>query len=98
MTASPIAMRASAEPTRCMPDWPIRGSALRNHPAFEHLVRDRRRDLVDERRAHLRIAAQKLHKLLLLRGFRLALRLPQLLAGGLLVFLGDFLGDQIQYR
>src|SRR5258705_4400779 len=68
------------------------------HPAFEHLVGDGRGDLVDEGRAHLRIVAEHRDHLLLLRRFWLALRFPQLLAVGLLVFLDDLARHHVDDR
>jgi hypothetical protein len=50
-----------------------------NHAAFKHLVGNRRRHLVEKGRAHLRIVAQHLYRLLLSLGLRLALLLGFLL-------------------
>src|SRR5207247_10543617 len=73
-----------------------------NHTAFEHFVGDWSRYLVDKSRAHLRIGFQHLESFLLHLRFRclafLGSLLPQLLAGGLLIFLDDFLGNLIQDR
>lgn len=47
-----------------------------DHAALEQLVGDRSRYLVDERGAHLRIAAQRLDSLLFHRRLRLIFLLP----------------------
>lgn len=68
------------------------------HPAFEHLIGDRRGDLVQESRPHVRVLAQELNGPLFLRRLRLSLRLcpllRKLLARGGLVLL-DILVDHL---
>src|SRR5262245_13425351 len=70
----------------------------RNHAALEHLVGDRRRDLVDEGGPCLRVAAQQLDQLLLALRLRLAPRLPQLLARGLVVLLDHAVRHHVEDR
>src|SRR5260370_36558207 len=67
-----------------------------DHTAFEHLISDRCRYSVDEGGAHLWIAAQKIYGFLFSLRFRLPSFLPQLLAGRILVFLHDLVGDPVQ--
>src|SRR6202007_741644 len=73
---------------------------LRNHSAIKHLVGNRTCHFLDKQLANLRVALQKLNCLLFLRRWWLFVRflLPQLLAGGALVFLNDLVGHLVQYR
>src|SRR5262245_13602113 len=103
----PGALAAAAGRSRSRPGGSRTRSATRaresrwrswDHAALEHLVRHRRRDLVDERGPHLRVAAQHLDDLLLVGRLRLASLLPELLAGRLLVLLDHPVGDHVQDR
>src|SRR5208282_5615832 len=68
----------------------------RDHPAFKHLVGDRRRYFVDEHGPHLWVVTQKIHRFLFpLRLWLLSL-LPQLFAGRILVFLDGLVRGGIQ--
>src|SRR5215472_2286831 len=72
---------------------------LWDHAALEHFVRDWRCDLVDECLSHLWVALQCLngvlfHRVLGSLAFLCSL-LPQLFAGGLLIFLDNLLGDPV---
>ena len=79
----------------------IEAAALRhlwNHAAFEHFVGDGSRYFVDERNAHLWVAPQESDGSLLHLPLWLALFLPQLLAGRILVPLDDFVGNPVHDR
>src|SRR5580658_406895 len=70
----------------------------RDHAAFKHLVRDRRRHSIDEHTAHLWIVTQKIYGFLFSLRFQLPSLLPQLLARGILVLLDDLVGGLVQQR
>src|SRR5574339_98853 len=99
LRASPAA--AHPQPPTTAPARPParRDAALsRDQPAREHLVDDGRSDLVDEVLLHLRVIAQELHRALLFRRMRLALRLPELLAARVLVLGDRLVGDHVENR
>jgi hypothetical protein len=68
------------------------------HSAFEHLVGDGSRHLVEECGPHLRIVAHELYGFLLPLGLCFAFLLPQLLARCLLILLDHLVGHHLHER